>query len=260
MCTQCSSHGAGSAPDGDEGKRCRRSGGHGSCSCPDSCGGRSTSRLPSAAAFPLFLASLLHSRDSAILQKRFRLDPVPVFKEELDVAVDQDLAVVRQCDPKAFKGAGGRSFKINPAAAETAPVTRTLEFVLGLKPSGCAPQVRTDGRQSVKPLRITDDPDPVVILVLLAHLTDDVVLRETGLERRGRFIQNTRKHHPQCADRGSRKKHEKSGPSRQGEEISTADTPYAEVMFGGFVLLRFLDRSRGNGRFRLRRRDGRRRC
>src|SRR3989454_7870056 len=140
MCTRCSLRGAGSEPGGDEGIRCRRSGGHGFCSCPDSCGGRSTSRLPSAGAFPVSLTSLLHFQDSAILQERFRLDPVPVFKEELDVPVDQNLAVVGQGNPEAFERAGSRSFKIDAAAAEPAPVTWTLEFVLGFKPPGGAPQ------------------------------------------------------------------------------------------------------------------------
>src|SRR5207249_3473056 len=109
-----------------------------------------------------------------------------------------------------------------------------LELVFGLEPPRSAAEMGADRGESIKPLRLADDPYAVVILVLLADFPHDVILRKPCLEGRRGFIEDPWEHHPERSDRGGGEEHEKGRPARHGKEVAAADAPDAKIDLGRF--------------------------
>src|SRR5215470_2747127 len=126
------------------------------------------------------------------LQERARLGPVALLVEVLDALVDEDLAVLGLGDAEPLERARRRALEVDAGLVEAAAVARALELILGGEPARRAAEVGALGEQRVEALLGADDPDALVLLELLAHLTDGEVARVPGLERRGWGEEHTR--------------------------------------------------------------------
>src|SRR5579862_860775 len=98
-----------------------------------------------------------------------------------------------------------------------------------------------DCRESIKSIRIANDPYAIIVLVLLTYLANEIIVRKTGFERRWWFIKNTGKHHAQRANARGRNKYKKCAPPCYPHKIAPVDTPNTGIFHRWFVLLGFLN-------------------
>src|SRR5262249_15205421 len=117
------------------------------------------------------------------LQEGAGLVPLAFLVEVLDALVDDELPVFALGDAHPFERPGGRPLEVDTAVVEAASVARTLELVLRRQPARGAAEVCALREDGVDALRFADDPHPLVLLELGAHLTDGEVAREARLER-----------------------------------------------------------------------------
>src|SRR3954451_9176300 len=92
------------------------------------------------------------------LQERAGLRPVAFFVEVLDALVDHELPVFRERDAQALERPRRRTLEGDAGPIEAAPVTGTLDLLLGRQPARRAPEVRALREQRVEPFLGADDP------------------------------------------------------------------------------------------------------
>src|SRR5262245_16406500 len=189
------------------------------------------------------------------LQERARLGPVALLVEVLDALVDEDLPVLGLGDAEPLERARRGALEVDAGLVEAAAVARTFELVLGGEPARRATQVGALGEQRVEALLGADDPDALVLLELLAHLTDRDVLRVPRLEGRGRRDEHAREGR---ADRGHERQPREAGedgPREASEDVaSRPEPPQLRPLAGTLLalpLLLDLAAGRENGRIFL---------
>src|SRR5207253_6341073 len=196
---------------------------------------------------------LIPSGHGSHLQEGAPLGPVALLVEILDALVDQELAVLRLGDAQALERARRRALEVDPGLVEAAPVARALELVLGGEPAGRAAEVRALGEQGVEPLLGADDPHPLVLLELLAHLADRVVARAAGLERRGRLEENAREGRADGRQERDQREGAEDAPAEAAEDVAPGpEAAELSALAGALLALALLlDHAAGGERGRI---------
>src|SRR5439155_26514800 len=161
----------------------------------------------------------------SLLQERAGLRPVALLVEVLDALVDQDLAVLGLRDAEPLERPWRRPLEVDAGLVEAATVARALELVLGGEPARRAAEMSALGEERVEALLGADDPDPLVLLELLAHLADREVARVTGLERRGRREEHAGEGGAERGDEREAREAGEDGPREAPEDVAPGPEP-----------------------------------
>jgi hypothetical protein len=76
---------------------------------------------------------------------------------------------------KAIQRTRGRPLKIQAAPEKAASMAGTFEFILCSKPTGSASQMGAFGKNGIKALFLTYNPNAEILLKLLTDLADGVI-------------------------------------------------------------------------------------
>src|SRR2546426_6828774 len=154
------------------------------------------------------------------LEEGARLVPLALLVEVLHTLVDHELPVLGARDAQPLERPRRRTLEVDARLVEAAAVAGALELVLGREPARRAAEMRALGEQRVDALLRADDPDALVLLVLLADLADHVVGRKPGLEARGWLEEHAREGRADDAEQRDAGERAEDAPGEAAEDIA----------------------------------------
>ena len=113
-----------------------------------------------------------------------------------------------------------RPFEIQPAFKKPLPWQGHLNLFSAASQRGVQPRCGALGKNRVDAGFFTDDPDALVLLVLLAHFADGVVGWKPGFESCRRLKQHPRKRGAQKTQKTQSAKNAEAAPAEASEKIS----------------------------------------
>src|SRR3989442_5545741 len=139
--------------------------------------------------------------------------------------IDHELPVVADRDLQPIERPRRRPFEVEPRLVEAATVARAFELVLRREPAWRASEVRALGDNRVDALLRAHDPNPLLLLVFFADLSDRVVGRQAGLEGRRRLEKNPRESGAEEAEQTEKPEHPETAPAEACEEVPPRPDP-----------------------------------
>src|SRR5208282_5503039 len=144
------------------------------------------------------------------------------FHRVHDRLIDHQLSVVANVDLESIHRARRRPFEVESTDVVARAVARTFELLLGLQPSRGASQMGAFGEDGVETRLGANDPGAEVLLVLFTHFANHVIVRQAGLEFRGRQKEHARKRRANRREQTDQRECTEPRPSEHAQKIAPA--------------------------------------